>query len=227
MSAEVILTAVTPPGATVRFALAGDATLSHVGGTAWTTVQRPRQRGFVEFTSIQLSQMVLPLILDTDDGYDVEGPCTIVDSWRLPGATRQPPTLALSGPVPVVPGNPGWVLQTIGWGAAIRRSDGLRTQQAVTLTLIEFGTAQALTSPAQVYVAATTAAASPGALGTSGTAGSPAGSVANTYTVRAGDTLWAIAGSALGNYARWPEIATKNGIRDPRSLAIGTVLVLP
>jgi LysM domain len=48
-----------------------------------------------------------------------------------------------------------------------------------------------------------------------------------TYTVAAGDTLWAIAARLLGKGQRWSEIAEKNGIRDPRALKIGTVLKVP
>jgi LysM repeat protein len=48
-----------------------------------------------------------------------------------------------------------------------------------------------------------------------------------TYTVAAGDTLWAIATRLLGKGQRWGEIAEKNGIRDPRALKIGTVLKVP
>lgn len=47
------------------------------------------------------------------------------------------------------------------------------------------------------------------------------------YTVVRGDTLWAIAVAYYGNGNRWSEIADANGITDPRSLQIGTVLRIP
>lgn len=47
------------------------------------------------------------------------------------------------------------------------------------------------------------------------------------HTVAAGDSLWAIAVRYLGTGVRWREIATLNGITDPRRLQIGTVLAIP
>ena len=48
-----------------------------------------------------------------------------------------------------------------------------------------------------------------------------------TYKVRPGDTLIDIAQAALGDGARWDEIAQLNGIKDARELAVGKVLKLP
>jgi nucleoid-associated protein YgaU len=51
--------------------------------------------------------------------------------------------------------------------------------------------------------------------------------VTTTYTVAAGDTLWSIAASELGDGARWQEIATLNHIKDADSIQPGQVLKLP
>ncbi|ADY55139.1 Peptidoglycan-binding lysin domain protein [Syntrophobotulus glycolicus DSM 8271] len=48
-----------------------------------------------------------------------------------------------------------------------------------------------------------------------------------TYTVVAGDTLWAISSRFLSKPTRWTEIAKLNGIADERKLQIGTVLKIP
>ncbi|AFQ45154.1 LysM peptidoglycan-binding domain-containing protein [Desulfosporosinus meridiei] len=50
-----------------------------------------------------------------------------------------------------------------------------------------------------------------------------------TYTLVAGDTLWAVAKQFLGNGARWPEIQRINDITDAeiKRLQIGRVLKLP
>ena len=47
-----------------------------------------------------------------------------------------------------------------------------------------------------------------------------------TWTVRRGDTLWAIACELYGDGTRWREIARRNGVANPRKLQIGTVLTL-
>ena len=44
------------------------------------------------------------------------------------------------------------------------------------------------------------------------------------YTVKSGDTLWAIAQKSLGNGARWGELGYSG---DPRKLQVGTVLNIP
>ncbi|MFM9811594.1 N-acetylmuramoyl-L-alanine amidase [Streptomyces scabiei] len=50
---------------------------------------------------------------------------------------------------------------------------------------------------------------------------------AATYTVRAGDTLWSIAASKLGDGARWREIATLNQLADADAIVPGQTLKLP
>lgn len=47
-----------------------------------------------------------------------------------------------------------------------------------------------------------------------------------TYTVKAGDTLWAIAVRFYGDGARWRTLAANNGITDPKKLRVGEVLIL-
>nr|WP_119589711.1 N-acetylmuramoyl-L-alanine amidase [Streptomyces scabiei] len=48
-----------------------------------------------------------------------------------------------------------------------------------------------------------------------------------TYTVRAGDTLWSIAASKLGDGNRWREIATLNALKTPDAITPGQTLKLP
>jgi Contractile injection system tube protein/LysM domain len=47
------------------------------------------------------------------------------------------------------------------------------------------------------------------------------------WTVKQGDSLWAIAASEYLNAALWREIARANGVRNPRDLVPGTVLLIP
>lgn len=48
-----------------------------------------------------------------------------------------------------------------------------------------------------------------------------------TYTVKKGDTLWAISIKYYGTGEKWTTIANANGIKNPKLLQIGTVLKIP
>lgn len=56
---------------------------------------------------------------------------------------------------------------------------------------------------------------------------SPGGSAGSTYTVREGDTLWAIAVAKLGAGKRYTEIAKLNGLKDADALTPGQKLKIP
>jgi|GEM_PF-2525230 len=55
----------------------------------------------------------------------------------------------------------------------------------------------------------------------------PAQPAGITYTIKQGDTLWALATKYLGAGTRWREIADLNGITNPRTLQIGQVITIP
>lgn len=48
-----------------------------------------------------------------------------------------------------------------------------------------------------------------------------------TYTVKSGDTLWAIAQKYLGSGSRYPEIAVLNAIANPNLIYPGQVFTIP
>jgi len=48
-----------------------------------------------------------------------------------------------------------------------------------------------------------------------------------SYTIKQGDTLWALAAKHLGAGTRWREIADANGITNPRTLQIGRTITIP
>ena len=47
------------------------------------------------------------------------------------------------------------------------------------------------------------------------------------YTMKPGDTLWALASRHLGSGTRWPELAKLNGIKDERRIPVGRVIKIP
>jgi len=51
--------------------------------------------------------------------------------------------------------------------------------------------------------------------------------VEKRYVVRTGETLSSVSAAVYRDPARWREIAVANGITDPRSVAPGTVLIVP
>ena len=59
------------------------------------------------------------------------------------------------------------------------------------------------------------------------TAPKPEPDTDDTYTVKAGDTLWQIAQDTLGNGWKWPEIAEANNLKDPYIIHPGDRLKIP
>lgn len=60
-----------------------------------------------------------------------------------------------------------------------------------------------------------------------GEPGKPGGQPSGTYKVKPGDTLIRIAQTQLGNGDKWKDIASMNGIKDPRDLQVGQLLKMP
>lgn len=48
-----------------------------------------------------------------------------------------------------------------------------------------------------------------------------------TYTIKKGDTLWALAVQYYHDGTKWPKIAEASGVRDPKKLQIGKVVTIP
>lgn len=220
---DVLLTPISPPEPPVGFGLAGDAKLSEFtsGSSSYLAVSRPRRKGYTEWQGTPLIQLELPLIIvGASDNDSVEQDCVTVENWMIARpSTGEPPVMKINGPVPASAHT--FVLYDQAWGPALRRrSDSSRTQQAVTLTLVEYAAAEiGLISPAAAAQARqqtpTPSAATP-----------PTGGQ-RTYTVVSGDTLTGIAARILGNYRLWTTIASLNGLRDPSLIYPGQKLLLP
>ncbi|MCD2193524.1 LysM peptidoglycan-binding domain-containing protein [Actinomycetospora endophytica] len=301
MAPDVYATPIDPPGPAVGFRLLGDGKISDYssGGYAWTAVDRSHRQPYVEYTSDLLAQIELPLMLDgistntAVNNTSVEPQVAAIKSWRKPNAsTGKGTVLSLTGPVDTV-GISGWVVMSLSLDEAIRASNGVRIQQKLTLTLMEYtDTNSALTaSPAaeasvslpypfnmlspqlqglagqytgnlaelaaqfssnlsglQEYVAqngpslaklanavpqlqqqvhdelAQLAAALPSVLATLPT------STTTTHRVvvaKPGDTLEKIAQRELGDWRKWPALATINSLRDPDLIYVGQKILLP
>jgi len=124
-------------------------------------------------------------------------------------------------------------------GAALSERVAARIAAGI-LTVSALGAPLAFTGAAGASVAAVTHVAQPAALATQGapptSVPSEPTSVATTYVVRAGDSLWTIAESQLGDGADWTSIARLNlghtmtdGMRfiDPSLIMPGWTLMLP
>lgn len=136
----------------VAFDLNGDVQVTGgLGG--WSELTRPRRTTAYEWTGTPGRAQVLPLLLDGMEaapGVDasVEPQIQAVESWGTPsGVTdNQPPPLQLAGPV-FTAGQ--WVLQSVDYGTVIRNDAGDRIQANLTLTLLQYESAQLLRSPAK------------------------------------------------------------------------------
>ena len=210
-------TQVDPRGQSV-LVLLGDGYPKWTTKGGWQFTGRTRRTSMTEYIGDDPYQMVIPCILD---GYStntfVEGP---LESLRrmmtnIVGPRREPALVRVTGAaIPL--SNVNWVIQTIDITSEIRREDGPRIRAEFDVTLFQYVAPDILVSssrPPSPAAAAQTRNGSP--------------VQQRTYTVRSGDTLSAIASRLLGNAGRWGEIASLNGIRDPRTLRIGQVLRIP
>lgn len=220
----VNIQSINPTGYALNLALWGDATYEAAGsgGGGWQIVDRPRLVGATQWYDRSPMSLNLPVVIDShtifgNDGSSIEPFCLMVDQWqdKVPG-TQQPPVLAVTGPVPGTQHQ--WVLQKISFKEALRDAQaGFRVQQKVDMTLYEYN------SPLYTVMGSPTPAQFANAwLSVAEQAQSYV-----LYTVSSGDSLASIAANVLNNYARWPEIAQLNNIRDPNNIVPGQVLKIP
>lgn len=198
------------------------APVAAVGG--WSQTEHPRGNATVEWQGRPLGSVAFPLLLQArrpgasglqpDRLGSVERDVATLVGWGRPvPPLNEPPVLRLD----YGPGETGlYVLQSLSPTGQERRraSDLARWLVELDVELLEWREPTLVVSPAARVAARPTPA---------GTA-RPSG---RTYTVRAGDTLNAIAARLLGSASRWQELARLNGLRDPRRLRVGQVLRLP
>lgn len=155
----------------------------------------------------------------------VEATITYVEGWEKPAGVEPPKLQVVSGPV--AHRDLTWVIKSLTWPGDVIRDpqSGERVQQKVTVTLLEY------VPPTVAILSASPAAAAQQRQATT-TVATAAGKApvkpsGRTYTVKAGDTLSAIAVRFFGNYRRETDIAALNGIRDMNRITVGQVLKLP
>ena len=212
------------PSLTVTCLLGADGARVTGGYGGWVDVPRPRRLALTQWDGRSSFEMAVQLVLDAhaDDG-SVEAQCTALERMALPPRSlAEPPVLRIRGPVPH--SDLTWVVSGIDWGAAMRRTDGDRTRQEVTISLKRYVAEDRL----QLRPAAERAREK----GLGGGGGSNKAAPApgkRTHVVRAGETLSEIAArkDVYGNASLWKKIADANGIRDPRNLRVGQTLRIP
>lgn len=239
-STRLAITQSAPAGGTVVFDLQGDSTLTRDSGGGWQIVDRPRRQASTEWLDYGPFTLTLPLLLDgtitggpgfnpampvpmllANGWQSIEWAASLIDTWQEP-AGLETPRLTVVGPVPH--SDLTWVCKSVTWNEAIRdNATGERVQQKLSLVLLEYCPPVVALSQSPAAAAAAAQAAAAAAKGP----GAPPAPSARTYTVRAGDTLSAIAVRFFGNYRRYIDIAALNGIRDPNYITVGQVLRLP
>jgi LysM repeat protein len=216
--AVVTLRAVGYPGADITVMLNGDTPRLDGGIAKYNQVARPRRRDSLEFDSEDPLKLNFGVMFDAFPDGEVESLVGRLYGWAAKVALDEPPIVHVSGPLPYTQLDYK-ITKITDDGVVERRADGLRCRQELKLELTEFVAEDIIVANVSPVAAAVTATS------TSTTSTAPASS--GTVTVKKGDTLYGIARAKLGNGNRWPEIASKNGIRDPKRIQPGQVLQLP
>jgi LysM domain len=184
------------------------------GYGGWQVVQRPKRRGLTQWMGRDPIRMEVPVLFDgfaKQDSQEVE--ISKLSRMALPHGD-EPPVVDVDGHGIPNPGPEHWVIEDLTWGKNVEwefSSDGVmsRLRQDCVVKLLE-------------YVDETRTAFSrlvnnqPGA-----------GIWPKHYTFKKGDTLAKIASKFYKNSKKWKKIADANGIRDPKSIKPGRVLVIP
>ena len=207
----------TRPALTVVAWMGKDPPTMTDGYGGWTVRNRPRRQGLTVYAGHEPYTMELPLLFDgfrENDPVDAEL-SALERMARPPADYQEPPLVRVTGPIPHA--DLQWVINGIRWGTSVRNEGGYRVRQEVTLTLLRYIAEDRVNVKGSAERARSK---------TSGSTSSGGGSV-KLYTVKSGDTLSGIAAKLLGNYKRWTEIASLNGIRDPKLIVPGQPLRIP
>lgn len=209
---EVVLRTTRPPLA-LRVKLGATSAKLSGGVGGWETVDRPGRQDALEWKSLPLRVLEIPLLFDgLARGRTIDTELTVLYAMGRPAANSPrgtpPPTIRLGGMVPH--GDRDWVLTDIEAGETIW--DGRHRLRAwVTITLTELETLELIKVGAKASSTPTT----------------------RTHTVRAGESLGTIARDQMGAKSASAiakavaELKRLNGIRDAKSLRPGQRIKVP
>jgi hypothetical protein len=212
---KITITPLSFPNGTLTLPLGKKKPIFTGGIAQWNEVRRPRRRSMTEFETETPLKYSFDVVLNAFPDGNVEPLIGRILGWAarmdLP---YQPTLLKVTGPI-VYPQVTYFLSKCDQLDESMEfNSAGRICRQFLDLEITEYVAPDLVIQtppPAQAAQARANVTA-------------PA---ERTHTVSAGDTLWSIATKFLGKGQRWQEIADKNGIRDPRSLKIGTVLKVP
>lgn len=190
--------------------------VSGFGG--WVEIARPKRIALVDWTGISPIRLAFGMMLDAwgDGPRTVEQECLNLERMSRPGPQNQkPPTVKIvEGELPHM--DKTFVIEVLDWGDCIRqRETGKRVRQVVSLTLLSISDSVASSKK------------SPANAARSAAAGRGGQAHPTSIRVKAGQTLSEIAAANYGDASKWKDIATANGIRDPKNLKVNQVLKLP
>ena len=251
----IIITAVDPAGPSVTCAH-GDGTSNFTSQSGWQFTARPRRSSFSEFMGYDPYTLTVPVIFGNgfDTTVNIEADLEVLRGIARDqvGPRNEPAVVKID--CPAIPLNwLKWTINDIKFNTQYRNNDGTRYYAQVDITFFEYVptdlvATQAPTSVAQKVVATAKAKAASSQITTAAVSTSPIGTnrviigvsspaviaaagpwqSGNTYTVKKGDTLETIAAKMMGSAALWQQIAALNGnIRDPKSITVGQVLLIP
>jgi nucleoid-associated protein YgaU len=230
------------PPLTITARLSDEQTKVEAGYGGWEEVARPRRPPITTFKSLPGLRMTLSILLDGwANDTSVERQISQLQLLgRAVASTGEPPQVRVTATGSAIPyQGRTWVVSDLVFGDALMNDAGDRVRQKMTISLLEYvedayliEQSKANQQRAKAEQTATRRASAGGgsATGSSTSVGLRDVRSGVTYaraTAFGGETLVRIAARQYGNCERWIDIATLNGLRDPRAIAKGQVIRLP
>ena len=195
------------------------------GYGGWEVIERPRKRGSVEWNGIAPLEMRIDFLLDAwgfDTKYDnVNDAVEVLERMASPVKEGVPPPwLNVTGNTVPRGKNVKWVIQELDWGDTIYNSEGDILRQEVLVVLLQADAAEHLRnlSPSKKRQQKPPP----------GRTGKPVGHVrGGVYRWKSGDTFARLAARFMGDAKYAAQIMRFNGIRDVRTVKVGTIIRFP